>query len=73
LRLYRQEARDERIADIGTKREFGEENSGEGLGLLAGMGLRPWEMRKHVPAVTNGCTTRSGLSTRYTQRILRHG
>lgn len=41
LRLYRHGARDERIADIATKREFGEENSGEGLGLLAGMGLRP--------------------------------
>ncbi len=31
-----------RIADIvGTKREFGEESSGEGLGVPAGMGLRP--------------------------------
>jgi len=42
LRLHLYAGRDERIADIvGTKREFGEESSGEGLGVLAGMGLRP--------------------------------
>ena len=42
MRLHLYAGRDERIADIvGTKREFGEESSGEGLGVLAGMGLRP--------------------------------
>jgi len=43
LRLGRYAGRDERIAEIAVRRQVGEESSGEGLGVPAGMGLRPFE------------------------------
>ena len=43
LRLRHYVGRDERIAEIAVRRQVGEESSGEGLGVPAGMGLRPFE------------------------------